>query len=79
MSHRINVRDVNGREHVMLWPFIVLMLVMGVASPYWMRAITPAVAHYAAGTGGRVMHGVLVEQTISPTAAVITPQAEATQ
>ncbi len=53
VSHRINVRDVNGREHVMLWPFIVLMLVMGVASPYWMRAITPAVAHY---TGHPVGH-----------------------
>ena len=32
-------QDLNGREHIALWPMAVLMLVMGVASPYWMRAI----------------------------------------
>jgi NADH-quinone oxidoreductase subunit M len=31
--------DLNGREHVSLWPMAVLMLIMGIASPYWMRAI----------------------------------------
>ena len=31
--------DLNGREHISLWPMAVLMLIMGVASPYWMRAI----------------------------------------
>ncbi len=41
------IRDVIGREHLMLWPFILLMVVMGVCSPYWMRAITPAVAGYS--------------------------------
>jgi NADH-quinone oxidoreductase subunit M len=37
--------DLNAREHVALWPMVILMLAMGVASPVWMRAID------AAGTG----------------------------
>ncbi len=31
--------DLCAREHLELWPFIALFLVMGVASPLWMRAI----------------------------------------
>ncbi len=31
--------DLNLREHLELWPFIALFLIMGVASPYWMRSI----------------------------------------
>jgi NADH-quinone oxidoreductase subunit M len=34
--------DVTAREHLALWPLIILMLLMGVASPYWMRAIDTA-------------------------------------
>ncbi len=41
---RAAVADLGVREHITIWPFIVLMLVMGVASPYWMRAINPAVS-----------------------------------
>jgi NADH-quinone oxidoreductase subunit M len=41
------VGDLGAREHIAMWPFILLMLIMGVASPYWMRAITPAVSSYA--------------------------------
>jgi NADH-quinone oxidoreductase subunit M len=37
--------DVTAREHLALWPLVVLMLLMGVISPYWMRAID------IAGTG----------------------------
>ena len=33
--------DINGREHVELWPLAVLFLVMGVFSPYWTKAIDP--------------------------------------
>lgn len=35
--------DMNLREHITLWPMAILMLVMGVASPYWIRAIDGAV------------------------------------
>jgi NADH-quinone oxidoreductase subunit M len=34
--------DLGAREHLALWPMIALMLVMGVASPIWMRAIDSA-------------------------------------
>ena len=31
--------DLSPREHLELWPFIALFLIMGVASPLWMRSI----------------------------------------
>jgi NADH-quinone oxidoreductase subunit M len=34
--------DINAREHLALWPMAVLMLLMGVFSPIWMRAIDTA-------------------------------------
>jgi NADH-quinone oxidoreductase subunit M len=34
--------DANLRERITLWPFAVLAIVMGVASPYWMKSIDPA-------------------------------------
>src|ERR1700749_4506691 len=37
--------DLDAREHLALWPMAALMLLMGVASPIWMRAID------GAGTG----------------------------
>ena len=33
--------DLNGREHLELWPLAVLFLVMGIFSPYWTKAIDP--------------------------------------
>jgi NADH-quinone oxidoreductase subunit M len=41
------VPDLGFREHVILWPMAILMLVMGMASPYWMRAINGAVTGLA--------------------------------
>jgi NADH-quinone oxidoreductase subunit M len=35
------------REHAIMWPMAILMLVMGVASPYWMQAIDGAVSGLA--------------------------------
>jgi len=34
-----HVPDLSPREHLALWPLIALFLAMGVASPFWMRAI----------------------------------------
>jgi NADH-quinone oxidoreductase subunit M len=39
--------DISAREHLLLWPLAVLMLAMGVFSPYWMRAIDQGVANLA--------------------------------
>ncbi len=44
--------DLDVREHMMLWPMAVLMLVMGVASPYWIRAINGAVSGLAGSSVG---------------------------
>ncbi len=38
----VSASDLNGREHLALWPMAVLMLLMGIASPVWMRAIDTA-------------------------------------
>jgi NADH:ubiquinone oxidoreductase subunit 4 (subunit M) len=38
-------RDFGAREHILLWPMAVLMLAMGIASPFWMRAIDQGVSH----------------------------------
>ena len=40
--------DLSLREHITIWPFAMLMLLMGVASPIWMRAIEPATTKLAA-------------------------------
>jgi NADH-quinone oxidoreductase subunit M len=34
--------DLDFREHIALWPMAILMLAMGVLSPYWIKAIEPA-------------------------------------
>lgn len=39
--------DLGAREHLTLWPMAILMVVMGVASPYWMKAIDPAMSALA--------------------------------
>ena len=36
---------VDGREHLELWPLAVLFLVMGLASPYWMKSIDMSGPH----------------------------------
>ena len=34
--------DLDAREHLALWPMVAVMLLMGVASPYWLHAIDTA-------------------------------------
>ncbi len=55
----LTVRDLGLREHLALWPMAVLMLLMGVASPYWMRAIDDAVVKL---TSPGVTVGIAVQQ-----------------
>lgn len=35
--------DIDGRERISLVPLVVMAVIMGVASPYWMKSIEPAV------------------------------------
>ncbi|MCU1252038.1 MAG: proton-translocating NADH-quinone oxidoreductase, chain [Edaphobacter sp.] len=39
--------DLDAREHLSLWPMAAIMLLMGVASPVWMRAIDSAGTYLA--------------------------------
>ena len=43
MVTKLAVTDVGFREQIAVWPMAIVMLVMGVASPYWIRAIDGAV------------------------------------
>ena len=63
---RTAIRDLNPREHLALWPFMVLMLVMGVASPYWMKAITPAVTPMAIRAVGPFTRALIVGEKAEP-------------
>ena len=47
MVHQSAAPDLRAREHLALWPMAVLMLVMGVASPYWIRAIDRGIRGYS--------------------------------
>lgn len=46
-SEEFAARDLNVREHLALWPFVALMLAMGIASPLWMRTIDANGVHLA--------------------------------
>jgi NADH-quinone oxidoreductase subunit M len=39
---KIAAHDLDVREHIALWPMVALFLVMGVASPIWLKAIDGA-------------------------------------
>lgn len=63
--------DLNVREHIMLWPMAVLMLIMGVASPYWIRGIEGGVSGLAnrssrAGYVRLVNHGAVAVNSAAP-------------
>jgi NADH-quinone oxidoreductase subunit M len=38
----VTAPDLDAREHLALWPMVALFLIMGIASPLWMKAIDPA-------------------------------------
>jgi hypothetical protein len=38
-----SLRDIDRRERISLVPLVVMAVIMGVASPYWMKSIEPAV------------------------------------
>lgn len=46
VASRVSV-DLDAREHLTLWPMAVLMLAMGVLSPYWIKAIDGAMMNLA--------------------------------
>ncbi len=66
VAGRAGIGDLNPREHIAMWPFIVLMLVMGVASPYWIKAINPAVSGLTTEGPGRHLQYKIVAKELLP-------------
>jgi NADH-quinone oxidoreductase subunit M len=64
--------DLDAREHLALWPMVVLFLVMGVAPSIWLRAIDSAATPMASQ---RTTPNVNVRAAAGPVGAVdaITP------
>lgn len=62
--------DLNFREHVTLWPMAALMLVMGVASPYWIKGIQSGVLQFPSSVISTAIaphrHSVPALITVSP-------------
>lgn len=53
--------DLRLREQLSLWPLIVLIVVMGVASTYWMRAIDGAIgSHFLQAAPELAQHGTSI-------------------
>jgi NADH-quinone oxidoreductase subunit M len=73
--------DIDSRERISLVPLVVMSVIMGVASPYWMRSIEPAVIStlpQAAGVKAQVLK--LHDPNKDPkTAAPASPAAIAVQ
>ena len=63
--------DLVAREQIALWPVAVLMLIMGVASPYWMRSIDGAMAPLSHAMHVHQHHGMLANSasTADPASA----------
>jgi NADH-quinone oxidoreductase subunit M len=58
-SEAVPAVDLDGREHLALWPLVLLFLFMGVASPVFMKAIDTAgaqIAHTVNQTGATTVN-----------------------
>jgi NADH-quinone oxidoreductase subunit M len=67
MVDRGAVRDLVAREHFALWPAAVLMLVMGVAPVWWLRAIDQGIRPVANHPAAAPFHGVLATSALMGT------------
>jgi NADH-quinone oxidoreductase subunit M len=50
ISGQLPAWDITSREHIALWPLVILFLYMGVASPSFTRVLDPIAVHYAGFT-----------------------------
>ena len=67
--------DLGVREHLTLWPMALLMLAMGVASPYWIKGIESGVMQFPAIT--RSAGVVASTQSAAETATTPAPEQRA--
>ena len=59
-SDELHGGDMTAREHLALWPVVAMFLLMGLFSPFWMRAIDPV----GAGLAVRFPHGVTFDRNL---------------
>jgi NADH-quinone oxidoreductase subunit M len=67
---RVRAQDLDVREHLALWPMVALFLVMGVASPLWLKAIdgaAVAVVDHPATNESAVPHPVFKQAALATT------------
>jgi NADH-quinone oxidoreductase subunit M len=50
ISGQLPAWDITSREHIALWPLVILFVYMGVASPSFTRVLDPIAVHYAGFT-----------------------------
>jgi len=67
--------DLKAREHLAMWPMVLLFLIMGVASPLWLKAIDPAAVRIAESvtSAPATPPGMKIEAETDP---AITPQTQ---
>src|SRR5258708_5844196 len=65
-NHRLP--DIGGREQISLWPLVAMALIMGVASPLWMKSIDPAVAQIQSKQpqSAQITNGLSTGALVSP-------------
>jgi NADH-quinone oxidoreductase subunit M len=61
--------DLGFREHVALWPMALLMLIMGVASPYWIKVIEGGVSGLVSPPPAAPGAPVVINTTVRVTAS----------
>jgi NADH-quinone oxidoreductase subunit M len=74
--------DINGRERISLVPLVVMAVIMGVASPYWMKSIQPSVAStmpQAVGTKAQAIKNSYPDKRDQQKLTPVSPAAEAAQ
>jgi NADH-quinone oxidoreductase subunit M len=74
--------DIDGRERISLVPLVVMAVIMGVASPYWMKSIQPSVVStmpQAAGTKTQAIKHSDPDKPDQQKLTSVTPAAAAVQ
>src|ERR1041384_4299534 len=74
--------DIDGRERISLVPLVVMAVIMGVVSPYWMKSIQPSVAStipQSAGTKAQAIGNLSPDKPDQKNLTPVLPAAVAVQ
>jgi len=65
--------DIDGRERISLVPLVVMAVIMGVVSPYWMKSIQPAVVSTMPQAAGTKVQAIKHPDSDKPSQQKLTP------